>query len=39
MKSICAVPDFFYDPDYKSKNPQHDVPVKEDQKGKHDDEN
>jgi hypothetical protein len=33
MKSICAVPDFFYDPDYKSENLEPDEPVKEDQAG------
>jgi Uma2 family endonuclease len=39
MKLICAIPDCFYYPDDKSKNPEPDVPVKEDQKWKYDDEN
>jgi hypothetical protein len=39
MSLICTVPDCFDYPDNKRENPEPDVPVKEDQKGKYDDEN
>ena len=33
MSLICAVPDCFDYPDDKRENPEHNVPVKEDQAG------